>query len=63
MLSRWCRLHLQSLATNPHWTRLVGYGLFSFYVILEGLCSGIGDINRLMMIEELGGRAVSALCV
>jgi hypothetical protein len=29
-LSRWSRLHLQSLApTNPHWARVVGYGLFS----------------------------------
>jgi hypothetical protein len=26
-LSRWSRLHLQSLApTNPHWARMVGYG-------------------------------------
>jgi hypothetical protein len=29
-LSRWSRLHLQWLApTNPHWTRVVGYGRFS----------------------------------
>jgi hypothetical protein len=29
-LSRWPRLHLQSLApTNPHWARVVGYGPFS----------------------------------
>jgi hypothetical protein len=30
MLSRWSRLHLQLLAPiNPHWARVVGYGLFS----------------------------------
>jgi hypothetical protein len=29
-LSRWSRLHLQSLApTNLHWACVVGYGLFS----------------------------------
>jgi hypothetical protein len=29
-LSRWSRLHLQSLApTNPHLARVVGYGPFS----------------------------------
>jgi hypothetical protein len=33
-LSRWSRLHLQSIApTNPHWARMVGYGPFSLYVI------------------------------
>jgi hypothetical protein len=49
-LSRWSRLHLQSLApTNPHWARVVGYGPFSLCVIhKEGLCLGSGDINRLM---------------
>jgi hypothetical protein len=32
-LSPWSRLYLQSLApTNPHWARLVGYGLFSLSV-------------------------------
>jgi hypothetical protein len=51
-LSRWSRLHLQSLApTNPHWARVVGYGPFSLWVIhKEGLCPSSGDINRLMMI-------------
>jgi hypothetical protein len=50
-LSRWSRLHLQSLApTNPHWVRVVGYGPFSLCVIhKEGLCPCSGDINRLMM--------------
>jgi hypothetical protein len=49
-LSRWSRLHLQSLApTNPHWGRVVGYGPFSLWVIhKEGPSSG--DINRLMMM-------------
>jgi hypothetical protein len=39
-LSRWSRLHLQSLApTNTHWARVVGYGPFSLWVIhKEGLC-------------------------
>jgi hypothetical protein len=39
-LSRWSRLHLQSLApTKPHWARVVGYGPFSFCMIhKEGLC-------------------------
>jgi hypothetical protein len=32
-LSRWSRLHLQSLApTNPLWARVVGYGPFSLCV-------------------------------
>jgi hypothetical protein len=30
-LSRWSRLHLQSMApSNPHWVRLVGYIPFSY---------------------------------
>jgi exo-beta-1,3-glucanase (GH17 family) len=47
MLSRWSRLHLQSLATtNPHWVSVVGYGPFSLCVIHEeGLCPSSGDIN------------------
>jgi hypothetical protein len=38
-LSRWSRLHLQSLTpTNPHWARVVGYGPYSLWVIhKEGL--------------------------
>jgi hypothetical protein len=52
-LSRWSRLHLQSLAPiNPHWARLVGYGPFFLYVIhKEGLCPSIGEINRMVMNE------------
>jgi hypothetical protein len=39
--------------TNPHWARVVGYGMFSLYVIhKEGLCPSSGDINRLMMMIE-----------
>jgi hypothetical protein len=51
-LSRWSRLHLQSLAsTNPHWDYVVGYSPFSLCVIhKEGLCLSNEDINRLMMI-------------
>jgi hypothetical protein len=51
-LSRWSQLHLQSLApTNPHWTRVVGYGPFSLWLIhKEGLCPSSGNINRLMMM-------------
>jgi hypothetical protein len=51
-LRRSSRLHLQSLApTNPHWARMVGYGLFYLCVIhKEGLCPSSGDINRLMMM-------------
>jgi hypothetical protein len=50
-LSRWSRLHLQSLTpTNPHWVRVVDYGTFSLWVIhKESMCSSSGDINRLMM--------------
>jgi hypothetical protein len=50
-LSRWSRLRLQSFApTNPHWARVVGYGLFSLSVIhKEGMCPNSGDFNRLMM--------------
>jgi hypothetical protein len=49
-LSRWSRLHLQSLTpTSPHWARVVGYGPFSFCVIhKEGLCPSSRDINRLI---------------
>jgi hypothetical protein len=55
MLSRWSRLHLQSLApTNPHWTRVVGYGPLSLYVIpKEGLCPSSKDINKLIMMKFL----------
>jgi hypothetical protein len=51
-LSRWFRLHLESIApTNTHWARVVGYGLFSLCVIYtEGLCPSSGDINWLMMM-------------
>jgi hypothetical protein len=44
-LSRWSRLHLQSLAPiNPHWARVVGYGSFSLCVMhKEGLCPQWGD--------------------
>jgi hypothetical protein len=50
-LSRWSRLHLQSLApTNPHWARVVGYGPFSLCINHnEGICPSSGDFNRLMM--------------
>jgi hypothetical protein len=53
-LSRWSRLHLQSLAlANPHWARVVGYGPFSLCVIhKEGLCPWSGDINGLMMMKS-----------
>jgi hypothetical protein len=53
-LSRWSRLHLQSLApTNPHWARVVGYDPFSLWVIhKKGLCPSSGDINRMMMIYK-----------
>jgi hypothetical protein len=51
-LSCWSRLHLHSFASsNPHWTRVVGYGPFFLCVIhKEGLCLSSGDINRLMMM-------------
>jgi hypothetical protein len=51
-LSRWSRLHLQSLApTNPHWARVVDYGPSSLCVIhKEGLCPSSRDINKLMMM-------------
>jgi hypothetical protein len=51
-LSRWIRLHLQSLAPiNPDWASVVGYGPFSLCVIhKESLCPSSRDINRLMMM-------------
>jgi hypothetical protein len=51
-LSRWFRLHLQSLPPiNSHWARVVGYGPFSLCVIhKEVLWLSSGDINRLMMM-------------
>jgi hypothetical protein len=50
-LSRWSRLHLQSLApTNPHLAHVVDYGPFSLCVIhKEGLCPSSGHINSVMM--------------
>jgi hypothetical protein len=57
-LSRWSRLHLQSLVpTNSHLARVVGYDPFSLCVILkECLCPSSGDINRLMMMMfDFGG--------
>jgi hypothetical protein len=50
--ARWSQLNSQSPApTNPHWARVVDYGLFSLCVICkEGLCPSSGDINRLMMM-------------
>jgi hypothetical protein len=52
-LSRWSRLHLQSLApTNPHWASVVGYGPFSLCVIhKKGQCP---SINELMMMMRHG---------
>jgi hypothetical protein len=51
-LSRWSRLHLQSLApTNPHGARVVSCNPFALCVIhKKGLCPSSGDINRLMMM-------------
>jgi hypothetical protein len=51
-LSRWSRLHLQSLSpTNSHWARVVSYGPFNLCVIhKEGLCPSSGDIIMLMMM-------------
>jgi hypothetical protein len=53
-LSRWSRLHLQSLPpTNSYWGRVVGYSPFSLYVInKEVLCPSSGDINRQMTIKR-----------
>jgi hypothetical protein len=50
-LSRWFRLHLQSIApTNPHWACVVGYGPISLCMIhKEGLYPSSGDIDRLVM--------------
>jgi hypothetical protein len=48
-LRRWFRLHLQVLTpTNPHWTRVMGYGLLCV-IHKEGLCLSSGDVNRMMM--------------
>jgi hypothetical protein len=54
-LSRCSRLYLQSLApTYAHWTRVVGYGLFSLCVIhKEGLCPSNEGINMLMMVVNI----------
>jgi hypothetical protein len=57
------RLYLQSLATNPHWARVVGYGSFSLCVIhKEDLCLSSGDIDMMMMmIETLTGISIVLL--
>jgi hypothetical protein len=45
ILSRWSRLYLQSLApTNLQWTRVVGYGLLSFWVIHKACTSAVGTL-------------------
>jgi hypothetical protein len=56
-----CRLSWQitqlkiTLATNPHWARVVGYDPVSLWVIhKEGLCLSSGDINRLVMMMMKG---------
>jgi hypothetical protein len=57
-LSRWFRLHLQSLApTDPHWVRVEAYGPFSLCVIHK---EGSGDINRLMMMMMTYYRLVAS---
>jgi hypothetical protein len=44
-------LLVSAALTNPHWTRVVGYGPFSICVIYEEeLCPSSGDINRLIMM-------------
>jgi hypothetical protein len=44
---------VNNFPTNPHWTRVVGYGPFSLWLIhKEGLCRSSGDINRLMMMMK-----------
>jgi hypothetical protein len=54
-LSCCSRLHLQSIApTNPHKSRVVGYGPFSLCAIhKESLCPSNGDMNSLMMMVML----------
>jgi hypothetical protein len=52
-LSRWSRLHLQSLApTNPLWACVVGYGPFSLCVSIRKACTSAVSINRLMMLVK-----------
>jgi hypothetical protein len=53
-LSRWSRLHLQSLApTNPYLARVVGYGPFSLEIShKESLCPISADIKELIMITS-----------
>jgi hypothetical protein len=48
-------LRLQLLTpTNPHWARVVDYGLFSLCVIhKEGLRPSSGDINMLMIQKSM----------
>jgi hypothetical protein len=36
------------VSINPHWARVVGYGLFLCVIRKEGLYLSSGDINRLM---------------
>jgi hypothetical protein len=60
ILSRWSRLYLPFTPTNPHWTRVVGYGPFSLWVIhKEGLCPSSEDINRLMMMTHILPKVLS----
>jgi hypothetical protein len=54
-LSRWCRLHLQSLTpTNPHWAGVVGYGPFSLcYPERRPVPQQWGHYKLMMMIQIL----------
>ena len=45
-LSRWSRLHVQSLKpSNPHWARVEGHGPPSLTIHKEGLSPCSGDIK------------------
>jgi hypothetical protein len=62
-LSRWSRLHLQSLApTNSHWARVVGYGPLSLCVIhKEGrliavVNVNVNTVNSLVAFYDIQGR-------
>jgi hypothetical protein len=58
-LNRCSQLHLQSLAhTNPHWARVMGYGLFSSCVIYkEGLSPAVGTL----LVDDDDGKTLVVL--
>ncbi|CAG9796185.1 unnamed protein product [Diatraea saccharalis] len=61
-LSRWSRLHLQSLIpSNPHWASVEGHGPSSLTIHKKGLSPCSGDVKGLVIATPCFGRHVKPL--